>query len=220
MTLDHFYSDDTLVDTLTREQLARGVSVFQTHQMADTEPAHVSALLRLFNPPKDAVVLDAGSGVGRVAELMYAERPDLEFILLNISAAQLALSPDFEKLHADFQDVPLADQSIDAVMFNYSLGHGNLSAVLAEAARLVRPNGILFIYDMAGEGSALHSIGYSTHPQKKVITTAAAFGFGSPLVVEPGEVNSTAARAAGPDVYDALFGGLTPIAYRFIKGAH
>jgi len=164
-----------------------GGAVLQTHKLADNDRDHAAALLEHFDPPMRAHVLDAGSGVGAVASLMTELRPDLRFSLLNISAAQLELAPgSMVKIHGDFQRMPVADAAFDAVMFNYSLGHGLLDACIGEAARVLRPGGVLFIYDLTTDDQAhvIPLVGYRPHGRAEVEASAIRHGFTICRVVE------------------------------------
>ena len=58
------------------------------------------------------------------------------------------------KVPGDFQKMPLEAATFDAVMFNYSLGHGLLDACISEAARVLRPGGVSFIYDLTTNDQA------------------------------------------------------------------
>ena len=54
----------------------------------------------------------------------------------------------FDRIQATFDDVPLADESLDLVVFNGSLHYSaNLSRTLGEASRLLGPRGVVVIID-------------------------------------------------------------------------
>ena len=214
------YGNDDTVRTVTREIVRLGGAVLQTHKLAMNDRDHIAALLYYFDPPAGAHVLDAGCGVGAVAALMTERRPDLRFSLLNISAAQLEMAPDsMSKLHGDFQKMPVESAAFDAVMFNYSLGHGLLDACIGEAARVLRPGGVLFIYDLTTNDHAhvIPLVGYRPHSRAEVEATALRHGFTDCRVTENPPTSTTD--------YVRLFGsgvlgrhGLDrtwPIIYRF-----
>jgi SAM-dependent methyltransferase len=215
------YADETTVASVTAAIVAAGHSIFHIHKLADNDSDHVAELLSLFAPPQHALVLDAGCGVGRVAELMADLRPDLRFILLNVSGAQLALcSVGFDKRQADFHDTGLPDGSVGAVMFNYSLGHGLLVSALAEAARVLAPGGILFIYDLTAEDSAtlIESLGYKAHPAREVVATAREFGFALDFAEILTETSvSDFSEIAPPSICAELARIARPVAYRFVR---
>lgn len=143
------YADDEVVAELTRRVLDTGCGIFQIFQRGGAL-AHIEFLLQRFNPPSGKV-LDVGSGIGQVALRMTQARPDLQFTLLNISQSQLDMSPTrLGKIHADACDIPLPDNSMDAVMACYVLGHLDKDKALAEWRRVLRPGGVLFVVDITG----------------------------------------------------------------------
>jgi SAM-dependent methyltransferase len=215
------YGDDDVVGRDTALLVQAGHSILQIHKLAADERAHVTALLELFAPPHGALVLDAGCGVGEIARLMREMRPDLRFILQNVSKAQLAMCPaDFERIECDYHTLPLPDEAVEAVMFTYSLGHGRLGDVLREAARVLKSGGVLFIYDLAAEDSSalISSLGYVAHARDRVVAEGArcelALDFAKVL-----EQTTTAHLASliGSTELAALLGDAVPVAYRFTK---
>jgi SAM-dependent methyltransferase len=215
------YGDDATVTAVTSDVLARGCRLFQIHRLASDDQAHVAALLSLFAPPQGALVLDAGCGIGAMAALMAELRPDLRFVLLNVSPGQLRLAPrGFTRVAADFHDLPLRDGTVGAVLFAYSLGHGLLERVMAEAARVLRPGGVLFIYDLAAEdsGSLITRAGYKAHPRAAVETCGRRCGLGLDLSFSPAETNvSQFVGIVGEEEYWSTFSAARPVAYRFSK---
>ena len=127
--------------------MALRFNVLQGAMLAPTEAAHVSTLLEMMDAPQDATVLDLGCGIGGVAQLMAAERPDLRFALINSDPLQLALAdPKMLRVLADYHHVPLPDGYATGAMFLYSLCYGQLLNALTSARRLVQPDGWLFVY--------------------------------------------------------------------------
>jgi ubiquinone/menaquinone biosynthesis C-methylase UbiE len=210
-----------MIRQITVDLAQLGETVLQIHLLANNEANHVRALLAYFDPPENAIVLDAGCGLGGVAQHMKCERPDLDFILLNLSSAQLELCPDgFRKIHASYEDMPLPDDSVDAVMFNYSLGHGRLDRTLSEAARVLKPRGVLFIYDLTATDSAalIVSVGYQAYPITTVTKQAVDSGFRLDLlsIPENTKVEKYLTKMNCSD-YLAIYGTVSPVIYRFLK---
>ena len=215
------YEDDDVVRQMTQQVVQAGHRILQIHMLGSNDDEHIASLLSVLNPPPGAVVLDAGCGVGAVAELMAQQRPDLEFVLLNISPAQLAMCPDrFRKLEASFHDIPLPDASVDVVMFCYSLGHGRLDTALGEAARVLRPGGILFIYDITvpQPGSRIVvTMGYVPHPARDVVAVAERCGFVAEMAMEPAGTSTDGfVTTFGRETFD-VFTGARPVIYRMRK---
>jgi ubiquinone/menaquinone biosynthesis C-methylase UbiE len=169
----------------------------------------------------NAAVLDAGCGIGEAARLMKTQRPDLRFVLLNVSAAQLELCPpEFDKIECDFHNIPLHDKTFGAVMFNYSLGHGEPGLAIAEAARLLRQDGVLFIYDITGWDSTrlIESLGYTAHRVADIWKAALSAGFKMDLLRYPRNTDvSGFLSIIGADEYAKVFKGISPVVYRFVK---
>lgn len=155
------YDNDARVGELTRFLVDSGARIFQIFQRGD-EREHARFLLAEFSPKFGAMVLDVGCGVGEVALRMKEMRPDLEFILLNVSESQLALCPpEFDRIHAGVESIPLPDASVDAVMACYVLGHADKELALAEMRRVLKPGGVLFVADMTG--GEIPELDYTAH---------------------------------------------------------
>jgi SAM-dependent methyltransferase len=141
--------DQAALDELSLQAIAKDFRVLQGFRLAESDASHVFALLNFMDPPRSTYWLDVGCGFGEPARLMHALRPDLSFMLLNNNQLQLDHAPKiFERVQADMHDLPFVNQFFDGVMFLYSLCHADdLCRALAEAARVVRPGGQLFVYD-------------------------------------------------------------------------
>lgn len=143
------------VEMATERAIQAGLPILQTHYYAENDAEHVFQLLQWLAPPQGAMVIDAGSGVGEVARIMSSMRPDLAFLLINLSPMQIALSPQedgehFYHLLADCQDLSdhVPDEFAQAVMFSSSLCQMDAALALAEAYRVLAPEGVLLINDM------------------------------------------------------------------------
>lgn len=71
-------------------------------------------------------------------------------------------------------------------MFCFTLGHGLLNACIAEARRILRPWGVLFIYDLTTEDTdyVIPRLGYKPHPPHEVLHAAMRHGFKATSVIE------------------------------------
>ncbi len=215
------YGDDDDVKRRTIDVIEKGHAILQIHRLAPTDEGHVQALLAAFDIPRGASVLDCGCGVGAVAIHMYEERPDLKITLLNISQAQLDLCPHwFPAIAANFHDIPTADETFDAVMYGYSIGHGLIDNVLREAARVTKRGGVVFIYDLAADDSRalIASMGYKAHPFSRVLEAAASAGLSVDVarIVDESDVTGFIGLI-GQAAYDHIFAGVKPVLYRFVK---
>lgn len=144
------------VEAVTPLALSSGHHVMQTHYYAETPERHVAHLLDWMNPPANATVLDAGCGIGEVSRLMAEARPDLTFVLVNISPLQLSLCPDGERFLRVCADchamTDIADGSVQAVMYSSALCQMDTAVALAEAHRVLAEGGVLLINDMVRMG--------------------------------------------------------------------
>jgi len=87
-------------------------------------------------------VLDAGAGTG-VSTRVFTETA-ADTIALDISRAMLREIESTARLQADFDHLPLSDQSVDGVAFTASLFLvADPAAAVREAARVLRPDGVV-----------------------------------------------------------------------------
>lgn len=216
------YEDDALVGRLTADLVASGRSIFEIFKLGAIDEEHVAALLRFFHPPHKAHILDAGCGVGEVARLMRAQRPDLSFTLLNRSASQLAMCPNMTKLHGMLEEIPAEDSSFDAAIACYVMGHIPLSKAFSEMARVLKHGGVLLVYDMTAFprlDCLLAELQYQLHHPSEVIGAAQRSGFTRAYMDLP-KGDATDFKAIIGDVdFDRLFtaNNVRPVLYRFVK---
>jgi SAM-dependent methyltransferase len=115
-------SRDHWIDVLTRWTLLRGIGAPRAH----------------------ATIADLGCSTGYLLEDLRRAHPTARLIGVDAVEAGLrkaaALVPDAELLHADVQELPLADASLDAVVSANLLEHvPDDGRALRELARVLRP---------------------------------------------------------------------------------
>ncbi|HEX7610716.1 MAG TPA: class I SAM-dependent methyltransferase [Solirubrobacteraceae bacterium] len=107
-------------------------------------------------------VLDIGCGEGGLVRRLVAEgaRPvglDPLRGALDRARAHADAGPRAHYVEGVAEALPFEDASFDVVIFFNSLHHvpvGSMDAALAEAARVLRPDGVLFVQEPKAEGSA------------------------------------------------------------------
>lgn len=107
--------------------------------------------------PRGVTVLDVGTGPGVLLTELARLRPDLELIGIDISADMVAaarrnLAPYAPRANVHTGDVarlPLADRCVDLVVSTLSSHHwAEPAAAVPEMARVLRPGGRAYIYDL------------------------------------------------------------------------
>jgi ubiquinone/menaquinone biosynthesis C-methylase UbiE len=102
------------------------------------------------------VVVDIGCGPGNLHASLKCSPQMLIGIDVSVNALVMAERLGYTALRADAHALPLIDQFADYVVLNATLHHcDDMTRVLAEAARLVRPGGIL-VADHDPQRSAYH----------------------------------------------------------------
>ena len=138
------YSDPWAAETTAF--CAHGLTVYEAALFDDDEGAHLARLNELIKPR--SVLVDMGTGCGTVPAALMAMNPGLLAYGVTNCAEQLRrLCPGVIPVAADFHATGLPDGIADTVTFLESFGYGNAPQLLAEAARLLRPGGELFVKD-------------------------------------------------------------------------
>lgn len=110
-------------------------------------------------PLKDRRVIDVGSGDGALTRLMA--KHGAHVLGLETSERQLAKAlagpqvADEAFAEGEAQDLPAHDGTVDVVVFFNSLHHvpvEDMDRALAEAARVLKPDGLLYVSEPVAEG--------------------------------------------------------------------
>ena len=134
-------------------------------------------------------VLEIGCGEGRLtaalaalARRLAAAEPDLP--LLSVAAAKM-VGVDF--CAASGQALPFADHAFDRVLFTLSLHHQDGRRALAEAGRVLRPQGRVVVIEPVNDGE-IEQVCNLFHDEEKALQGATAALEGCGLEPESAEV--------------------------------
>ena len=174
----------------------------ELRRMHSSDEAVEAALARALEARPLGRLLDIGTGTGRMAEL-FAERAerivalDKSLAMLRVARAKLQHLPAerVELVQGDFGSLPFAADSFDTVLFHQVLHFAQApAAVLAEAARVTRPDGRVAIVDFAAhqreelrDRHAHARLGFEDSALAGMLD-AAGFEPAAPIALEDGEL--------------------------------
>tara|TARA_R110002096_G_scaffold98323_2_gene218854 strand:- start:39 stop:707 length:669 start_codon:yes stop_codon:yes gene_type:complete len=194
------------IATETKIGIKNGADILEIYQLDESGAKHCKILLDILNPKKGAVIADMGSGIGAVAREMGAIRTDLSFKLVNNNKYQNEITKagdKSEKIYASFHKTGIDDDSIDCVMFNYSIGYANLDKAFKEAARILKNGGALLIWDLEGKSQEmLDYLGYHTYDVDYFLNVAKKNRFNNNLVSFPKSTCKKFSRVVKVDEVD------------------
>ena len=114
---------------------------FDTHHRAEPFRSRWLAATKSWN---NKVVVDIGCGPGNVYATVGGYPKALIGVDISPRALKMAERVGYIPLLADAHNLPLADKVADIVVLNATLHHcDDMTRVLSEAARLVKPGGVL-----------------------------------------------------------------------------
>jgi ubiquinone/menaquinone biosynthesis C-methylase UbiE len=129
--------------------------IAQRRRRVDAEARRLAADLATV-APNGGHVLDVGTGPGVLLVELATRRPDLRLTGVDLSADMItAATHNLERfggravaVAGDVTSLPWADNSFDLIVSSLSLHHWDEpEAAVPELARVLRPGGLIYIYD-------------------------------------------------------------------------
>lgn len=208
------------VEAATRLLVENGERLLHLHRFASTEAAHLARLLQWADLPPKARVVDLGCGTGEMARQWSRLRPDLDWTLVNLSPVQLAYVPETMRQYCcDMRQVPEWDESYDAALCCFAIGHEEAREVYSEMARLLVPGGVAFVYDMicaTGVHQGVRQLDYTVNTRDAMEAAGREAGLRLDLYLEPTGDTTRWATQVCPEGMP-YFVGTAPAIWRWIK---
>jgi SAM-dependent methyltransferase len=143
----------------TSDHFKRVAPVYESLRTTDETPVR---WLRQLLPDRPLIGIEVGCGTGRYSRLLRALLPEGSLLIASdISAAMLGVLQTgnhgrfwVAPLLSAAEVLPLRSGSLDLVTSFNSVHHFDLSRFLADAARVLQPDGQLFIYTRTPEQNA------------------------------------------------------------------
>ena len=191
-----------------------------------TAEAQAAYFLSKLDLPEGAHVVDMGCGSGRFAKVLSELSPLERCSLVAPDAGEILVDGAvFSKVQADYHETGLPSGTADAVLFMYSFLYSRPNKALAEARRLLKPNGKLLLWEPLDAPKAYEELfpGNRAMTREFVLAELKAAGFVVREVETP-EADSTAAQKALAElseswVFDATFAKATPTLIVAERGA-
>jgi len=163
-------------DVTVSDHFERVAAVYESLRTTDEEPVR---RIRQFLPDRPVTGLDIGCGTGRYSRLLRGLLPDGSLLVASdVSAAMLARlraghgrDLGVVPLLSAAEELPLRAASLDLVTAFNCVHHFDLGRFLTAAARVLRPDGQLFIYTRTPQQNARtiwgrYFPGFTEHEQR------------------------------------------------------
>lgn len=163
-------------------------------RIGESEEEHCLNYYKFMAPKKNALIVDLGCGAGGFGHYMQQIDKSLRFI--NVVNDQDLIdymnSVGRVCVKCSFDNTFLPDECADNVVFNESIGHGELQNVLKEASRLLKKHGVLTIKDFSPTNPSDEIIDFSEWKyvcsrEDRVIHAASENGLSLDSIIHPFE---------------------------------
>ena len=140
-------------DVLTMEHFSRVSNVY--NQVRTTDPKPIDYIRDRLGFRDKIIAGEVGAGGGRYSSLLLQEIPNLHLTCFDMNQSMLEEAGHFLRANgagnftlaqAESAVLPLEDDSLDCLLTFNAVHHFDLIPFLAEASRVLRDSGLLFIY--------------------------------------------------------------------------
>ena len=125
----------------------------------------------------DANILELACGPGNITSYILSIRPEAAILATDLSEEMLKLAkinnPGIETLSLDCRNILLLNKKFDAIVCGFGLPYiskPDALKLIEDAAKALRPNGLLYLSTMEGEDSSGVTTSSSTNPEDTLTT--------------------------------------------------
>lgn len=181
-----------LLDSVFDHFMKNGANIFNATRLAETEEEHCRFYYDFIQPANGSLIIDMGCGSGEVGAWFQKFNPSL--YVLNVVNDPMLIrymkSVDRVCLEESMDQTTIPDGIADNVMFNESIGYIPLEKAFGEAARILRPKGVLTIKDFSNVSPSkglihLENWSYTIRQPSAFIQAATDAGFSLKTVIHP-----------------------------------
>lgn len=140
-----------LLNAVFDEFEKNGAQMFICARLAPTEEQHAVVYHDFMRPPAGSLIVDMGCGIGGLGHYLQIIDPTLRIVNVTNEPRLIERLKELTRYYVDasFESTGLPDGLADYVMFNESIGYGDLDALMAESARILKDGGKLIIKDFS-----------------------------------------------------------------------
>jgi demethylmenaquinone methyltransferase/2-methoxy-6-polyprenyl-1,4-benzoquinol methylase len=106
-------------------------------------------LKELLKNKKNLNILDIGAGTGALSDFVFKMNSDSNFVCVDPAFGMLKYAPEYAfKVVGKAEDLPIKNETIDLILIGEAIHHfRDVDKSLDEIKRVLKKNGILFIFD-------------------------------------------------------------------------
>lgn len=121
------------------------------HRVEETAAQRAAAAAAAARLDPEMLAIDVGGGTGGHAAVFAARGARVLVVDRSFEMARAVRNAGLAAVVGDGGNLPIADAVADLVYFHLSIHHGRPEGWIAEAARVVRPGGLVWVWTLAPE---------------------------------------------------------------------